>query len=392
MSRQDYGAGSMIERSPGCWQVTVPLARDPRTGKRLRQRFAVRGTRRDAQRALRHALQQRDTGLSVPAEKISVADWLTAWLDRHRAEDKISARTHDRYRGIVEKHLVPLLGRLRLQALRPDHIADAKARWLSGRDTTAAQPLSGATIHKHLVILRKALGDAVSAGVIARNPADAVPAPSVKVRGERRALSAEEIAALLAVAAGTRYNVAIRFTLATGLREGELLGLKWEDVDFDAGTVQIRRAASYVNGTVTFGVPKTERSRRTIELSAATLHLLRTHRATQVEHRLQVGTAWREHGLVFPSLLGTPWFARAFYRDFRRVVAKADIEGVAGVNWHSLRHTAATQWIRHGADIFSVSRRLGHASAAFTMDVYGHLLKGQQRQAAEALDYLIAQS
>ena len=94
---------------------------------------------------------------------------------------------------------------------------------------------------------------------------------------------------------------------------------------------------------------------------------------------------------MFPSLVGTPWLARTFYREYRGVLGRSGISAVASVNWHTLRHTAATQWLRHGADVFSVSRRLGHASASFTMDVYGHLLKGQQRQAAEALDYLLAE-
>ena len=141
-----------------------------------------------------------------------------------------------------------------------------------------------------------------------------------------------------------------------------------------------------------FRTPKTANSRRTIEVSGATIQLLGAHRIRQAEHRLQLGALWQENGLVFPSLIGTPWLARPFYRGYRGVLASSDIQDVATVNWHTLRHTAASQWLRHGADIFSVSRRLGHASASFTMDVYAHLLKGQQKQAAEALDYLLAQA
>lgn len=390
MSRKDYGSGSIAERSPGRWQVTVSSGRDPRTGKRQRRRFTVRGVRRDAQRALREALQQRDSGLTASADKMTVGEWLTAWLARHDAEGHISPRTHDRYRGILERHLVPGLGRLRLQQLRPDHLADLKARWLSGDGD--GQPLAGATIHKHFVVLRQALADAVTAGVILRNPADAVSAPSVKAATERRALTEDEIADLLAASRGSRYDAPIRFTLAAGVRQGELLAVRWEDVDFDAGSVAIRRTLSYVGGETMFRTPKTANSRRTIEISGPTVQLLRAHRIRQAEHRLQLGALWQENGLVFPSLIGTPWLARPFYRGYRGVLARSEIRDVATVNWHTLRHTAASQWLRHGADVFSVSRRLGHASAAFTMDVYAHLLKGQQKQAAEALDYLLAEA
>lgn len=390
MSRRDYGSGTIAERRPGRWLITIESGRDPQTGKRERRRFSVSGTRRDAQKALREALQQRDSGTRAAPDKITLGEWLTAWLARHQAEGHIGPKSHDRYRVIIQRHLIPALGRLRLHDLRPDHIGDMKARWLSGQTSTASQPLSGATVHKHLVVLRRALAEAVRSGIIIRNPADLVPAPSVKARTERRALTEDEIKLLVAAARVGRYDLPIRFTLATGVRQGELLGLKWEDVDFDAGTVSIRRAMSYVAGKTIFTLPKTERSRRVIELSAATVHALRSHRVEQSKYRLMLGPAWRECGLVFPSTIGTPWLARALYRGYRDVLGRCGIADLATVNWHTLRHTAATQWLGHGVDVFSVSRRLGHASASFTMDVYAHLLKGQQRQAAEALDYLLA--
>jgi len=392
MSRQDYGNGIVEERAPGRWRITLELGRDPRTQKRRRRRFTVRGIRKDAQRALREALQQRDHGVAAAPDKITVGEWVTAWLERHRADGRIGPRAYDRDLHIIRRHLLPSLGNIRLQALRPDHIADVKARWLSGNESTSPAPLSGSTVHKHFVVLRQALADALKAGIIARNPIDAVSAPSVKVRHERRALSEDEITLLLAAAADTRFDAAIRVTLATGLRQGELLGLRWEDVDVESATLRVCRTLSYVDGETVFGSPKTANSRRTVELSETTVQALRSHRVEQAKHRLRLGSIWREHGLVFPSLIGTPWIGRDFYRSYRPVVDASGIGDPASVNWHTLRHTAATQWLHHGADVFSVSRRLGHASASFTMDVYAHLLKGQQRQAAEALDHLLAKA
>lgn len=390
MSKQGYGGGRIEERSPGRWRVTIESGRDSQTGKRARRRFTVRGTRRDAQKALRETLHQRDSGTLASADRVTLGEWLTSWLTVHYAEGHIGPKSHDRYRVIIQCHLIPALGGLRIQDLRPDQISDMKARWLSGRASTAVKPLSGATVHKHLVVLRRALAEAVRSGLINRNPPDLVRAPSVKARSERRALTEEEIKSLIAVVRGGRYDLPVRFALATGLRQGEMLGLKWEDLDLQDGSLGVRRALIYVAGKASFVSPKTERSRRVIELSAVTIELLRSHRQEQTQRRLMLGPTWQEHGLVFPSSIGTPWLSGPFYRGYREVLRRSDIPDLGGVNWHTLRHTAATQWLRHGVDVFSVSRRLGHASASFTMDVYAHLLKGQQRQAAEALDYLLA--
>jgi len=236
-----------------------------------------------------------------------------------------------------------------------------KARWLSGQTSTASQPLSGATVHKHLVVLRRALAEAVRSGIIVRNPADLVPAPSVKARTERRALTEDEIKLLVAAARVGRYDLPIRFTLATGVRQGELLGLKWEDVDFDAGTVSIRRAMSYVAGKTIFTVPKTERSRRVIELSAATVHALRSHRVEQSSHRLMLGPAWHEYSLAFPSTIGTPCLARPFFADTETRSA-----GPGSLTWRlqlahppsHRRHPVAPAWSRRLLRVTAVGSRL----------------------------------
>jgi integrase len=369
--------------------ITVPLGSGI-TGDRQRQRFTVKGNRTAAKKALREAMAKRDNGFGVAPDKITVGTWLDRWLPRHVVDKKLAPRAAERYDGIIKKHVTPALGAIKLQALRADHISDAKASWLDGTASTTPRALSGATVHKHLVVLRQACADAVKSGIITRNPVDTVQAPSVKLNTERRALSEDEITALITAAHGTRYDVPIRFTLATALREGELLALRWSDLDLDRSRLHVRQTLIYINGVVKFTPPKTKRSERAIELSPATVRLLRQHHAAQAERQLSLGTVWRKSGLVFPSLIGTPWLPRAFYRGFRDVVARAEVPDRNTLNWHCLRHTAASQWLRHGADVFSVSRRLGHASAAFTMDVYGHLLSGQQERAAAALDYLIA--
>lgn len=351
------------------WLIRLDYGRKP-NGARDRRAFAFTGSKQAAQRKLTELLAQRDAGLTPTPEKTTVSEWFRDWLKLHAAEGHLSDSGRERYQGIIEQHILPKLGTMTVKQIRGHHIAALKAQWL--------ETLKPATVYKHLVVLRQAFEAAVASNLIVRNPADAVQNPSV-VRGrvEQRALTEEEIRKLLASAAGTRFDRPIRFSLATGLREGELLALRWNDIDLKGRVVNLR-------GT------KTANSRRSIEISKLIVDLLEAHRTAQKEARLKLGPAWPNTDLVFPSTVGTPWARRAFYRDYKTIVdATKGLERPDEVKWHTLRHTAASLWIMRGADVFTVSRRLGHASAAFTMDTYAHLFKGQQKVAARALDSLL---
>ena len=167
--------------------------------------------------------------------------------------------------------------------------------------------------------------------------------------------------------------------------------MKWEDLDLDSGTVTVRRTLRRVKGRgLVPGPPKTKNARRSIELSGATVALLKGHRSGQAGHRLLLGPAWEDQRLVFPAA-GRPWWPENFAHEFKRLVRASGVDDPDTVTVHTLRHTGATHWIRAGANLFAVSRRLGHASAAFTMDTCGHMLPGMQRAAAGALDHMLAE-
>ena len=182
-------------------------------------------------------------------------------------------------------------------------------------------------------------------------------------------------------------EVAIRFSIATGIRQGELLGLRWSDFDPERKLIHIRRSLSRV-GRGEFNEQKA-RSRRTLELSDATVRILRAHRVAQSECRLQLGDIWQDHGLMFPSSVGTPWGARNFLRGFKDLLLETEIPNPDEIVWHSLRHTAASHWLMAGVTPFEVARRLGHSSTNITERVYAHLLPGGQQKSAHALDHLI---
>lgn len=242
---------------------------------------------------------------------------------------------------------------------------------------------------KNLGLLHQALDDAVKSDLIDRNPADLVAPPPLATDNEQRALTKQEIVSLLRAARGTRFADPIRFTLATGLRRGELLGVRWDDLDLGDGRLDVRQSAVFVLGKPEFHEPKSK-SRRSITLSPETVKLLRAHRVAQSERRLASAVAWEHPELVFPSTVGTIWNARRFYADYCDLIEAAEIPEPETITWHTLRHTAASQWIAGGASVFEVARRLGHASIATTERVYAHLLPRQDSIAAHALDHLIA--
>ena len=375
--------GRIEWRGRGTFRVRVHNGFDSVTGKRRYLSASGRGNQRAAERALRDLLARRDAGFDVQPSKLNVADWLRQWLDERVADGAVGPRTEENYRSIVERRIAPAIGEIQLQDLRTDAVVQLKLGLVE-------LGLAPATVNKQLGLLRQGLDAAVSVRLILRNPATAVRGPSLAgATVERRALDEDEVADLLKVAEGSSCDVPIRVALATGIRQSELIGLIWSSVDLEGQTLLVHRTVQHLKGEYRVLRPKSQRGHRTIELSRTTVALLRQHRAKQNAIRLQLGAAWHDLDLVFPMADGRPRYRRVLLQDFRRLMTASSIEQPETVNWHSLRHSAASLWIKAGIDIFTVSRRLGHSSATFTMDVYGHLLKGQQRAAAEALDHLL---
>ena len=294
----------------------------------------------------------------------------------------VGPRTGETYRGIIKTHLAPTIGHVLLQDLRATHVHALKDKLLESR--------SHVTTRKVLGVLRHALRRAVTDRLLAHDPASGVPNP-ISGTCEPRTPCARQggIPELLRVAERTPYATVIRFALATGAREAEVLGAAWDMVDLERRTFRVLRTVQYMEGEFLILPPKTQNGLRTIELSETTVQLLRDHRVAQDATRRALGTEWENLNLVFPDARGQYQHRGAFYRGFRKLVDGSKIKNPKTVNFHSLRHTAATQMLVAGIEPLTVSRRLGHASTAFTMDVYGHLLTGQQKRAAAVLDDLL---
>lgn len=229
--------------------------------------------------------------------------------------------------------------------------------------------------------MRAGLDGAVRDGLIARNPAAQVTRPGVE-RHEARHLSAAEVAVVLKHAEGSRYFPAVALIAATGLRRGEALALSWEPsiVNLDEGWLKVRRTLGRVGGALVSSEPKSERSRRTVPLSAAVVAMLRKHKAGQAAEKLRAGNQWRDSGLVFTNEFGGPVDPRNLLRAIE-VAAKA--AGVEGVGVHTLRHSVAVGWLESGVHIKAVADLLGHSSISITADVYGHKSDEAARSAVD---------
>jgi integrase len=359
-------------------------------GKRVRKKLRYRGTKDEAQQELaRLRLRAADGLLDVSNE--TLRDYLLErWLPSVRGD--LSLRTYLRYQGIVEHHLVPTLGQVRLPKLTATHIDAAKREWLRAgcarKDTRKGTPLAPRTVLHILRVLHNALQRALEWGLVTRNVADYVKAPHM-ARPVTRALNVEEASKLLAAAKGTSMFAPIVVALTTGARRGELLGLTWRDLDEKAATLTVERSVEQTRSRLTFKSPKSGRV-RTIKLGAFTLSVLQEHRKkqhAQIFRRRQLGLSYEYLDLVFAREGGGIWPPATFGWQFGAVVKRAKI---GALRLHDLRHSSASILIAQGVDMKRVSDRLGHSSIAITADTYGHLFVDGQTAAAEAIDSIIS--
>jgi integrase len=337
-----------------------------------KRRYVSGKNKGETRAALNKARADRDGGFVFDAGTLTLGDYLDKWL-KDSVKNTVRRSSYVRYEGIVNNHVSPTLGRLKLKSLTPAHV-----RRLYIEKLETLSPRSVNYIH---VTLHKALRQAVRDGLIPRNVTEAVKTPQVH-RKEVTPLSPTQVKALLTAASGERLEALYLVAVHTGLRQGELLGLKWTDVDLDAGTISVQRS---LDADGTFNPPKRAKSRRTVRLTAQAAEALRSHRAAQNEERLRLGSLWEDHGLVFPNRVGKPMdHNNLYHRDFKTLLEIAGLAG-QGFTFHSLRHTCATLLVSKNVNPKIVQEMLGHATISQTMDTYSHVLPGMQDQAASAM-------
>lgn len=377
--------GHIRERSPGSFELRYTLGTDPATGKRRMVTATVKGTQRDAEKELRRLLRAVDTGEHVEPNKLTVREWLATWLATVAAE--VSPKTHERYGQIINGFLAPAIGALPLAKLSPSHIQTAYNGWaVGGRKDGKDGGLSPQTRRHIHRILKTALSRAVEQQLLARNPADAFKKRLPKVeRKEMTTLTVEQAATLLAAIRHTRVYWPAMLALATGARRGEVLALRWRNVDLDRGTIRIVESLEQTGAGIRFKAPKTEKS-RAITLPAFAVEELRRLKREQAEDLLKLGVRQAGDTLVCCRGDGEPLQPQSLTHEFTRLVGRVD---VPRVRFHDLRHSHATQMLGAGIHPKIAQERLGHSTISTTLDLYSHVSDTMQQDAATRLDAIL---
>lgn len=314
----------------------------------------------------------------MTTERQRLGEYLHLWLETDRP--RLRERTWDRYEQYVRLHIVPALGKTSLVRLSPQHLQ----RLYSDRLESGLSPT---TVHHLHATIHKALRQAVRWNLVARNVADLVDPPRI-VTHEMATLSPAQARAFLAAAEGDRLEALYVLAITTGMRQGELLGLRWRDVDLDGGSVQIRGSMQATSEGLRIAAPKTPGSRRHVLVSEQPREALRKHRVRQAAERLRMGEAWEDNDLVFANQVGRPIPAgNLLRRSFEPLLRRA---GLPRMRFHDLRHTSATLLLGEGIHPKIVSEMLGHTRISTTLDLYSHVTPTMQREAADAFDAILA--
>jgi len=373
--------GHIVQRSEGSYSLVLELGEHPETGKRQQKWITFRGTKKAAENELNRRLKEIQDGNFVNPDKVTVSEFFDQWLAL--VQPDLANKTYDRYKGMVEHHIKPVFGQLRLQRLTPYHVEMNYSRLKTGgRKDGRAGGLSAQTLlHLHR-LLREALQKAVSWNILTSNPIDRVTAPRVKAQ-ELTPIDETQAAWLLTVAEGTRLHIPIMLAICCGIRRGEILAARWSDLDTTRATLRIVRSLEESTGGIAFKEPKSTKGRREVALPTVALESLKAHREAQQHHRELLGDGYGKEDLICCVEDGSIWKPSAFTSAYRDLLRRRKL---SGPNFHALRHAHASWLIKSGVDVKTVSTRLGHARTSFTMDRYVHAMPGQDEEAAKRTD------
>jgi integrase len=335
-----------------------------------KRRYVSGKNKSETRAALNKAKGAREDGFLSDAGTMALGEYLNGWLEDTRGT--VRQRTWERYEQIVRVHIKPTLGRAKLKTLNPAQVRTLYRARLDG----GSSPRTVQYVH---VTLHKALEQAQSDGLVPRNAAKGIKAPRPKKK-EIRPLTPEQARAFLAAACGNRFEALFVLALHCGLREGELLGLKWDDVDLEAGTLRVRRTLSETRDGPIFEPPKNGKGRN-VPLTGAAVEALRDHLTRQMQ---EIGGEYEDRGLVFASQTGNTMSAsNVVNRHFRPLLKRA---GLPRIRLHDLRHTCATLLLIKGVHPKYVQELLRHANISITLDTYSHVIPGMGNQTVAAME------
>lgn len=372
--RRGNGEGTIRKRADGRWEGRLQVGM--KDGKPS-LRYFYGNTRREVAEQLTEAQKELEHGVLPEAAKWTVEEYLKHWLESV-AKPAVRPRTFVGYDMYVRLYLVPHLGDVPLRKLTPVEIQNMNAKLL--------QHLSARTVSHNLTILKNALNYGMRSGLLTRNVGAIVDPPRAE-RYEIQILTPEQVKIFLDAARGERYETLYLVAITTGLRMGELFGLRWSEVNLERGRLNVKASLTRRKGSWSITEPKSNSSRRSIVLPAQVVASLREHRIRQIEERLAAGSGWQNHDLVFCTGLGTPLTAANLHsRSFKPLLKKA---GLPSIRFHDLRHTCASLLLGQNEHPKVVQDLLGHSSVSLTMDTYSHLMDGMRKSAAQKMESLL---
>jgi integrase len=361
--------GSLSKRPNGKWRAQISIM-----GKRI----SYGSQKKEECQTWLHKMQTKvSEGQNFDGSRQTVSEFMSTWL----AGAKLSMRftTWRQYQGLAKNYILPGIGKIKIMELRPDHLQHLF-------DSLIGKGIGYYAILKAHTMLRSALSRAVKLELIPKNPASLVVLPR-KPATEMHILDESQVNRLLVASIGHRLEALIHLAIIGGMREMELLGLKWTDLDWGKQTLKVERQLLRAHGEgIQFSSPKTKYGKRSLKLGSKTTEILRKHYNLQQEDRIKSGDQWRELGLMFPNHFGGPLEFRNLIRDYRILLQAT---GLPRIRFHDLRHTAASIMLNHNIPVIVVSRRLGHSKPSITLDIYGHLMANAQDEVAELLDEMI---
>jgi integrase len=368
--KRGTGEGSITKRKDGRWMARYTV----HTSEGPKRKHIYGRTRQEVAEKLSKAVSDRVGGLVFDGDHETLEAYLRRWIDEV-LRGTVKQSTLENYTYIARLHIIPELGRVRLRALKS---RDVRRHYREKLDVG----LSPRTVQIIHTVLRKALQQAVRDDVLPRNVCDAVTAPR-QTKKEMQLLTPEQAKRLLENVREDRLRALYVLAITAGLREGELLGLRWEDVDLERELLQVRRQLTRTRDGLSFTAPKRGKA-RVVRLTDMAIAALKAHREAQNEERARAGSLWEETSLVFTSTIGTPVdVGNLTYRSFRPLLKRTNLPRI---RFHDLRHTCATLLLSKGTHPKIVQEMLGHANISMTMDTYSHVLPDMQEKAVSAMD------
>jgi integrase len=384
VKKRGQNEGSVFRRRDGRWCAMLSLGWE--NGKRKRKSF-FGATAADVQDQLLKARSDHSRGLPVATERQTLEHYLDEWLE-HTLKAKAKPRSYESFSTISRLHIKPSIGNIQLHKLAPQHIQ----KLLDEKSKDGFSPQTVANIR---TVLRSALSQAVKWNLVSRNSAALVNAPRIPHK-RIEPLDPEHARKLLETAKGGRFEAIYTVALTLGMRRGEVLGLRWSDIDMDGRAIRVNQSMQRLStGSSDKGKKselqatetKTDGSRRTIALPDSVVRALRAHRARQAQDRLVAGMSWKDQDLVFTNRTGRPIEPILLHRDYKALLKKAELP--VTLRFHDLRHSAASLLLAQGVHPRAIMELLGHSSIAVTMNVYGHVMPAMMRDAADKMDELL---